>query len=146
MLRGSVCVDGVRLFLGKYKMRCVGGVVPNVVSLSVVAPLFLYVGWWERPVSVAYTGLLVVAAVLLTSILADRRFTHLVMAYLCVGIPLLVYLGLQKDASAVALRRLLGVVGVVYALHHVHMLYTRPATFSPSALPRHPLRRGWCRC
>jgi hypothetical protein len=129
-------------------MRCAGGVVPNAVSLCAVAPLFLYVGWWAPTDAWPYVGLLVVAAALATSIVSDlragvTRLTHAVLAYLCVGIPLLVYLGTRRARSAPALRQLLG---VVYALHHVHMLSTRPAVFAPSALPRHPLRRGVCRC
>lgn len=125
--------------------------MPNVVSVCAVAPLFLYVGWSTPETSLAYVGLLVVAAALLVSIVADlhsgtTRLTGAVAAYLCLGIPLLVYLGVRRDASGWVPRRLLGVMAVVYAWHHVRMLHTRPSTFAPSGLPRHPLRRGVFRC
>lgn len=126
-------------------------ILPNLFSVFIVFPLFLYVGMFPTKIRIFYIVLFIIAITLTSSILysivvENKELTIGRILYLIVFIPLLLFISYKKDKSHIYSRYLLIFIAVLYLLVNFNVAFIENENDSIisvifNGFPIHPLKR-----
>jgi len=126
-------------------------ILPNLFSVFIVFPFFLYVGMFPTKIMIFYIILFIIAITLTSSILysivvENKELTIGRILYLIVFIPLLLFISYKKDKSHIYSRYLLIFIAVLYLLVNFNVAFIENENDSIisvifNGFPIHPLKR-----
>ena len=126
-------------------------ILPNLFSVFIVFPFFLYVGMFPTKIMIFYFILFIIAITLTSSILysivvENKELTIGRILYLIVFIPLLLFISYKKDKSHIYSRYLLIFIAVLYLLVNFNVAFIENENDSIisvifNGFPIHPLKR-----
>ena len=125
-------------------------ILPNIFSISIVAPILLYVSIFPRKNKILYIILFLIGLILSLSISYNiiykkKKLTIGRLIYLSIFIPILMYISIKKENSHIYSRYLLFYIASIYFLYNFNIVFFDNNILFNSlnhlGFPIHPLKQ-----
>tara|TARA_X000000368_G_C22962978_1_gene681843 strand:- start:689 stop:1108 length:420 start_codon:yes stop_codon:yes gene_type:complete len=125
-------------------------ILPNIFSISIVAPILLYVSIFPTKNKILYIILFLIGLILTLSIsyniiYNNKKLTIGRLIYLSIFIPILMYISIKKENSHIYSRYLLFYIASIYFLYNFNIVFFDNNTLFNSlnqlGFPIHPLKQ-----
>ncbi len=125
-------------------------ILPNIFSISIVAPILLYVSIFPKKNKILYIILFLIGLILSLSISYNiiykkKKLTIGRLIYLSIFIPILMYISIKKENSHIYSRYLLFYIASIYFLYNFNIVFFDNNILFNSlnqlGFPIHPLKQ-----
>jgi hypothetical protein len=125
-------------------------ILPNIFSISIVAPILLYVSIFPTKNKILYIILFLIGLILSLSISYNiiynkKKLTSGRLIYLSIFIPILIYISIKKENSHIYSRYLLFYIASIYFLYNFNIVFFDNNILFNSlnqlGFPIHPLKQ-----
>lgn len=130
------------------RQRNLNYVIPNIISMFIIGPIFLIIGAFNTQYKSLYLIVFLIALGLLLSVIYElisekKPITFGRLFYLLIGIPLLMYISTMQEKSSLYARRMLFIIGLVYIIYNIDVVCFNiiPKYEIINGMPSHPIRR-----
>ena len=130
------------------RQRNLNDVIPNIISMFIIGPIFLTIGAFNTQYKSLYLFIFLISLGLLLNVIYElikekKPLTFGRLFYLLIGIPLLMYISIMQEKSSLYARRILFILGLVYMIYNIDVVCFNviPKYEIIKGVPSHPIRR-----